>query len=409
MGLHDKKYGLLGEKLGHSYSPQIHRKLADYDYRLYEVSKENVAAFLNETELGGMNVTIPYKKTVMEHCVYLSDIAKRVGAVNTLVRHEDGWYGYNTDYYGFKALINKHGIAVSGRKCLVFGSGGASNTACRVLEDLGAAEVIVISRSGENNYSNLHLHKDAQILVNTTPVGMYPANGNAAFDPAAFPACEAVIDVIYNPARTEVMLRAEAAGIKTAGGLYMLTAQAKRSAELFTGSGIADSRIDDITDELAMEMQNIILIGMPGSGKSVIARGIAQKTGRRLIDIDKEIVARTGKEIPDIFAEGGERAFREIETETLREFGRLSGCVIATGGGTVTREENYAPLHQNGRIYWIKRDLRKLAVKGRPISLSRTAEDIYAERRAKYERFADVAVDNNGSIDAAVRAVLKKK
>ena len=400
------KYGLLGEKLGHSYSPEIHALLKGYEYKLYEVPNEDVGRFLNETDLSGMNVTIPYKKTVMDYCVSLSDIAKRMGAVNTLVKEKDGWHGYNTDYYGFSELVNVSGIEVRGKKALVFGSGGASNTVCRVLEDKGASEIRVISRTGEDNYGNLHKHKDARILVNTTPVGMYPKNGEAAFKVRDFPLCEGVLDVIYNPARTKVMMEAEELQIPCAGGLYMLTAQAKRSAELFTGTAIDDALIGSITKKLENDMQNIILIGMPGSGKSAIGRTLGRMTGRRLIEIDAEIEKTAGKDIPSIFAESGEEGFRKIETEVMRDLCRLSGCIISTGGGCVTRRENYPLLHQNGHIFWIKRDLKLLAKKGRPISLKTPAEQIYADRKDKYEAFADVVIDNDSTVNAAAERIL---
>ena len=230
-----KRCGLLGEKLGHSYSPQIHGLLADYEYKLYEVERDKVSDFLKETKLSGMNVTIPYKKTVMDACVSLSDTARKMACVNTLVKEADGWHGYNTDYYGFCALVRKSGIVIAGKKVLVLGSGGASNTVCRAVEDMNAREVRVISRSGEDNYTNLDKHADAEVIVNTTPVGMYPNNGKSPVDLALFPKLEGALVVIYNPARTAFMLQAEELGIKNACGLYMLTAQAKRSSELFTG------------------------------------------------------------------------------------------------------------------------------------------------------------------------------
>ncbi|MDO4960796.1 MAG: shikimate kinase [Eubacteriales bacterium] len=401
------KYGLLGEKLGHSYSPQIHGMLCDYEYKLYEVEKENVGKFLSETELSGMNVTIPYKKTVMEHCVWLSETAGKMGCVNTLVKEADGWHGYNTDYYGFCSLVKVNGIEVSGRKAVVLGSGGASNTVCRALEDLGASEVVVISRSGENNYNNLEKHKDAAIIVNATPVGMYPNNGKAAVDLKMFPRCEAVLDVVYNPSKTAIILQAEELNIKCASGLYMLVGQAKRSAELFTGKDIDDSEIERINHILDVRMENIILIGMPGSGKSSIGKALAGKLQRSFIDADEEIVKKAGKEIPEIFKEGGEEAFRKIETEVLSELGKLSGCIIATGGGCITRKENYPLLHQNGHIVWIKRALDVLPVDGRPISQSNPLEKLYAERKDKYEAFADIEVVNDRTIEEAAADVIK--
>lgn len=404
----DKKFGLLGEKLGHSYSPQIHALLQDYEYKLYEVEKSNVEKFLKTTELSGMNVTIPYKKTVMESCVWLSEAAKKIGAVNTLVKHEGGWHGYNTDYYGFSELVKVSGIDVKGKKALVLGSGGASNTVCHALNDMGAAEVIVISRSGENNYDNLGRHKDAEIIVNTTPVGMYPNNGRAAVDLRLFPECKGVLDVIYNPARTAIMLQAEELSILHAGGLYMLTAQAKKSSELFTGASIDDGVIAAITDRLGSKMQNIVLIGMPGSGKSSIGKKLSELTGKRLIEADAEIVKKAGRDIPAIFRESGETEFRRIETEVLSEIGKLSDCIISTGGGCVTRKENYPLLHQNGHIVWIKRDISALPVDGRPISQANPLDKLYAERKDKYASFADTEIVNDGTVEAAAKKIAEK-
>ena len=401
------RYGLLGEKLGHSYSPQIHGLLADYEYKLYEVERDKVSDFLKETKLSGMNVTIPYKKTVMDACVSLSETAHKMGCVNTLVKEADGWHGYNTDYYGFCALVRKSGIVIAGKKVLVLGSGGASNTVCRAVEDMNAREVRVISRSGEDNYTNLDKHADAEVIVNTTPVGMYPNNGKSPVDLALFPKLEGALDVIYNPARTAFMLQAEELGIKNAGGLYMLTAQAKRSSELFTGKAVDDKEIGRITDILSSGMRNIILIGMPGCGKSEIGRLLAEQTGRRFIDADAAIEESAGCSIPDIFKNEGEAGFRARETKVLEELGKLSGVVIATGGGCVTRPDNYPLLHQNGILIWIKRDISKLPTHGRPISQSNSLEKLYETRRSMYESFADVSIDNNKDKDQAVKAVME--
>lgn len=401
------RFGLLGEKLGHSYSPRIHSELAGYEYRLYEVERDKVAAFLETTELSGMNVTIPYKKTVMEACVFLSDTARKMGCVNTLVKRADGWHGYNTDYFGFCSLVSVSGIEPRGKKVLVLGSGGASNTVCRALEDLGASEVIVISRSGENNYDNIDRHRDAGMIVNTTPVGMYPLNGKSPVELKAFPMLEGVLDVIYNPARTALLLEAEELGIKNAGGLYMLTAQAKKSSELFTGKAINDDVIAEITDRLDKESENIVLIGMPGSGKSSIGRETAKLLGRPFADADEEIVKAAGKPIPEIFEEGGEESFRRIETEVLKELGKRSGTVIATGGGCVTRRENYPLLHQNGRIFWIRRALDRLPVDGRPVSMSNSLEKLYEQRKAAYESFSDYVVENDSHVQAAAKKIVR--
>ena len=402
------KCGLLGEKLGHSYSPAIHAELADYDYVLYEKEPDGVADFLLRGDWDGLNVTIPYKKTALPFCSEVSERAKRIGSVNTLVRRSDGTiFGDNTDAYGFEKLLHRAGIAPEGKKALVLGSGGASVMAVEVLRSLGASEVIVVSRSGENNYDNLSHHADAELIVNTTPVGMYPKNGQAAVDLEAFPSCCGVVDVVYNPARTALLLQAERLGIPHAGGLYMLVGQAKRSSELFTGHEIPDSEIDRIERQLSRSMGNIILIGMPGCGKSSVGALLAEKLGRPLLEADAEIVRAAGCSIPEIFAQGGEESFRRIETEVLRELGKRSGAVISTGGGCVTREENYDLLHQNGRVFWLQRELSMLPKEGRPLSLQNDLRQMYEKRCPLYERFADCEIDNNGFLEETVGKILE--
>ena len=402
------KCGLLGEKLGHSYSPAIHAMLADYEYRLYEKAPDEVEDFIRNGDWNGLNVTIPYKKTVLPLCDEVSERARNIGSVNTLVKRADGSiFGDNTDAYGFEKLIGRCGIAVAGKKALVLGSGGASVMAVEVLRSLGASPVVVISRRGEDNYDNLDRHADARIVVNTTPVGMYPKNGAAAVDLADFPACEGVIDVVYNPARTALLLQAEKRGIPCAGGLYMLVGQAKRACELFTGTLIADTEIERIEGVLRREMQNIVLIGMPGCGKSTVGRLLAEKLNRPLCEADAEIVKAAGRVIPEIFASVGEAGFRKLETSVLRELGKRSGAVISTGGGCVTREENYDLLHQNGVIVWLKRDLDRLPKEGRPLSLKNDLRDMYARREPLYARFADMVIDNDGGLDETLGAILE--
>lgn len=398
--------GLLGRKLGHSYSPQIHAMLGDYEYLLYEKEPEMLEDFLKSGDFDGLNVTIPYKKSVIPFCAELSETAREIGSVNTLIRRADGTlYGDNTDVFGFEGMLRHSGISVDGRKALVLGSGGASVTACAVLKKLGARAVTVISRTGENNYDNLSAHADAEIIVNTTPVGMYPQNGEKAVDLWLFPRCSGVLDVIYNPVRTALLLQAEELGIPNEGGLFMLVAQAKRSSELFTGSTIADSEIARIEAALQRQMQNIVIIGMPGSGKTTVASCLGELLGRKVFDTDAEIVSRAGTEIPMIFEQFGEAHFRALETEVLRDAGKCSGLILSTGGGCVTRKENYPLLHQNGVIVWVKRDADRLACDGRPISLKSDPEQLYEKRRAFYERFADMSVDNNGSVEETVSRI----
>ena len=402
------KCGLLGRKLGHSYSPAIHSMLSDYSYELFEREPEQLEDFLLHGDWDGINVTIPYKKTVLPYCRELSPLAKEIGSVNTIVRRPDGsLFGDNTDAYGFESLVKKSGIEVRGKKALVLGSGGASVTVVAVLKRLGAASVTVISRSGENNYDNIQKHADARIIVNTTPLGMYPNNGQAAVDLKTFPNCEGVLDVVYNPARTALLLQAESLGIAHAGGLYMLVAQAKRSSEIFTGSSIPDSETERIEKLLSAQMQNIILIGMPSSGKSTVAAALGKKLGRPVYEADALIEEEAGMDIPAIFATHGEDYFRKLETQVLKKLGALSGAVISTGGGSVTREENYAPLHQNGRIIWLLRDTDKLDKTGRPVSLRSDLNELYTRREPMYARFADLKADNNGTIEDTLAQIME--
>ena len=400
--------GLLGKTLGHSYSPQIHAQLGDYSYELFEKQPEELENFLRHGEFDALNVTIPYKKAVLPYCAVLSDAVKAIGSANTLVRQPDGTlFADNTDAFGFSCIADECGVDIAGKKALVFGSGGASVTAQYVLKERGAREVLVISRSGEHNYENLDKNADAEILVNTTPLGMYPNNGASPADLTRFPRCEAVLDVVYNPARTALLLQAEALGIPRAGGLLMLVAQAKRASELFTGSAIADTRIGEIYRTLAVQMQNIVLVGMPGCGKSSIGTLLAEKLDRPFLDADAEIEQAAGMPIPDFFKLYGEAAFRDLESRVLSSLGKRSGAVIATGGGAVLREENYAALHQNGTIVWLTRDLARLPIDGRPVSQATSLDALFAARKARYERFADHIIDNNGALDDTVRAILE--
>lgn len=400
------KCGLLGRKLGHSYSPQIHNALGDYPYNLFEVEPEQLEMFLQSTDFTGLNVTIPYKKAVFPYCTTLSKTAQRLGAVNTLVRKKDGTLiGHNTDYFGFASMLQRSNLDVQNKKVLVLGSGGASNTAVAVLQELGA-NVVVISRSGENNYDNLHLHDDTSVIVNATPVGMYPHVGVSPIELNLFPKLEGVLDLIYNPARTKLLLDAEARGLITENGLWMLVAQAKESAEWFTGSKIFNNRIPAIHKGLRCQMENIILIGMPGCGKSTVGALLAEALGRPVVDTDKAIEESAGCTIPEIFARGTEAEFRQIETAVLSDLSKQSGLIIATGGGCVTREENYPLLHQNGTIVWIKRDLHQLATQGRPLSQVTKMEDMFKIRKPMYEQFADLTVSNDGTPEETAAKVL---
>ena len=403
------KSGLLGRKLGHSYSPEIHEFLGSYAYDLFEREPEDVGDFVLNGDFTGINVTIPYKKDVIPYLDELSPLARRMGAVNTIVRREDGsLFGHNTDYFGFSSMVQRSGIDVSEKKVLVLGSGGASNTAVKVLEDLGA-NVVIISRSGNNNYTNLHLHRDASVIVNCTPVGMYPNTGVAPLDLKAFPALEGVLDMIYNPSRTKLLLDAEELGLPHENGLWMLVAQAKEAAEYFGKRQLPDSIIENVYKRMSAKMQNIVLIGMPGCGKSTIASMLAEKLGRKAVDADKEIEKLVGKSIPEIFAADGERVFRDLETQVLSELGKQSQLIIATGGGCVTQERNYPLLHQNGTIYWLRRDLCQLPVDGRPLSQAGDLAQMYELREPMYRAFADHIIDNNGSVEDTAEAIMAKE
>jgi len=402
------KCGLLGRKLGHSYSPQIHSMLGDYSYQLFEKEPEALKDFLKNGDFTGINVTIPYKKDVIPYLDELSPTAKKMGAVNTIVRRPDGsLFGHNTDYFGFASMVRKSGIALSGKKALVLGSGGASNTAVEVLMELGA-KVIVISRHGENNYQNLHLHADAAVIVNATPVGMYPNTGISPVDLNLFPNLEGVLDMIYNPARTQLLLDAEKRGIVAENGLWMLVAQAKEASEYFTGHTMDDSCIADIHRQLAHQMQNIVLVGMPGCGKTTIGTLLAEKTRKTFVDSDEVIIRLAKKSIPAIFAEDGENVFRQWETNALEELGNQSGLVIATGGGCVTKARNYPLLHQNGTIIWLKRNIDLLPTDGRPLSQGSRLQEMYAVRKPMYEAFSNFSIDNSAAPEDTIASILAK-
>lgn len=398
--------GLLGKKLGHSYSPQIHSHLGSYSYDLFEKKPEELQDFLRNGHFVGLNVTMPYKKDVLPYCDALSERASQLGAVNTIVRRANGTLiGHNTDYFGFQSMVNRSGLQVSEKKVLVLGSGGASVTAVAVLKEMGA-NTIVISRSGENNYENIHKHADASIIVNATPVGMYPHTGISPVDLDMFPDLAGVLDIVYNPARTQLLLDAEGKGLVTENGLWMLVAQAKESAEWFTGAKISDSKIAQIHATLRKQMENIVLIGMPGCGKSTLGQLLASSLNKVFVDADEEIERLAGMSIPEIFKKCSESGFRSLETKVLQELGKKSNLVIATGGGCVTQEANYDALHQNGHIIWIQRALNSLPTDGRPLSQTNKLEDLYAARKPMYTRFADTIVQNDTDLTLVVRNIL---
>ncbi len=398
---------LLGRTLSHSYSPQIHSLLGDYAYDLIELEPQELGSFLRCGDFTGLNVTIPYKKEVLPYCDSLTPVAQMLGAVNTIVRQSDGTLlGHNSDYFGFTSMVTRSGLFVAGKKVLVLGSGGASATVTAVLQQLGAC-VTVISRSGPDNYTNLHRHADAAVLVNATPVGMYPHGGTSPVDLAQFPQLEGVLDLIYNPARTKLLLDAQARGLITENGLWMLVAQAWESAQLFMGQALEPNVIERIHGILSRQMENIILIGMPGCGKSTVGRLLAEKTNRRFVDADTVLVEDAAMTIPEIFANEGEAGFRARETKILTQLGALSGAVIATGGGCVTQPVNAPLLRQNGRIVWLERTLDALPTDGRPLSQASSLEAMYEARRPLYAQFADVSVSNSSTPENAAKAILE--
>ena len=399
------KFGLLGRKLGHSYSPMIFDLMGGYEYLLHEREPEGIEDLLRSEPFDGLNVTIPYKKDVIPYLDEVDDLARRLGSVNTIVKRDGHLSGHNSDYYGFSSMVYRSGIAVSEKKVLVLGSGGASVTVQAVLRDMGA-NVVVISRSGEDNYGNLHRHADASVIVNTTPVGMYPNNGKAPLDLGQFPRLEGVLDLIYNPARTQLLLDAEKLGIPAMNGLWMLVAQAKKSAEWFMDRQLPDSLIEEIHRKLRDRMENVALIGMAGCGKSRIGAMLAEATRKTFVDADDEIVKLAGKTIPEIFADDGEEVFRTLETQVLAELGKRSGLVIATGGGCVTRERNYPLLHQNSRMVWIQRDAALLPTKGRPLSQKNGPAALYEQRKHLYEAFSDAFVVSDGTKEECLAKVL---
>jgi len=394
--------GLLGRKLSHSLSPEIHAFFGDSAYRLYRQEPDALGAFLKAEKFTGLNVTVPYKIDVVPYCRELSPIAQRLGSVNTILRREDGsLYGHNTDYAGFRYMLTACGAQVAQQKVLVLGSGGASKAVCAVLADAGA-QVVVISRSGENNYENLSRHYDAYAVVNTTPVGMYPENGRAPVDLRPFSALKFVLDVIYNPTATALLLQAQDLGIATENGLSMLVAQGLESAKLFSRKDLAHISVPEVCRQIRQE--NIVLVGMPGCGKTTIGALLAQRLGKSFADTDEIIAKEQGLSPAQIITAQGEQAFRQIEAEVISRVGKQHNQVIVTGGGAVTAPENRNALRQNGKVIWIKRSICDLAKDGRPLSQG-NLEELYAVRKALYDRFAHIAVENTGAVEDTVNRI----
>lgn len=402
-------FGLLGRKLGHSYSPQIHSFLGDYEYPLYEKEPDEIADFMTNGSFDGMNVTIPYKEAVMPYMSGLSDAAKKIGSVNTVTRLPDGTlYGDNTDYYGFSFLLESAGIEVKDKKVIVLGNGGASKTVVCVCRDKGAREIAVISRRSEtDNYENISKHADADYVINTTPVGMYPNNGESPVDLSLFKSCKGVADLIYNPSKTRLILEAEALGIPAINGLVMLCAQAVKAAESFTKTEFEKGKTLEILSALEKQMKNIVLVGMPGCGKSTAGKLLAQKLGRDFIDTDSLIVENEKMPIPEIFEKHGEEYFRNAEAKAVAEAGKLSGKIIATGGGAILRDDNKANLRQNAVVIFLARDISTLSIDGRPLSQSNNLIEMYRVRQLHYWMVSDLSVEVDSDPEVTVERILK--
>lgn len=383
-------YGCIAEKLSHSFSKEIHSKLYDEPYTLQEVPKAELDSFMRTRDFQAINVTIPYKEAVIPYLDEISPIARDIGAVNTIVNKNGKLYGYNTDFMGLSALIRRAGISLTDRKVLVLGSGGTSKTAFAVAKHLGCREVYRVSRSGKGGcitYEEAKAeHSDAQILINTTPCGMYPNLGGSAVDLKDYPGTQGVVDAVYNPLRSQLVCDALKKGIPATGGLYMLVAQAVYAVEKFKDITIPAQKIEEIFTELERDKENIVLIGMPGCGKTTVGNALSQVLGMELVDTDAMIVATSGTDIPSIFAQKGEPYFRDLETSAIREAASRQHCIIATGGGAVLREKNMEFLRQNGRIYFIDRPLEALLpTDDRPLSSDRQAlEKRYTERYSLY-------------------------
>ena len=402
------EYGLIGEKLGHSYSPLIHRCFGDYEYRLCPMDAEEMDRVLRKRDFRGLNVTIPYKRAVLPYCDGLSEEVKQIGSANTLVMRSGRLIAHNTDLAGFLYMLRRGGIRLTGKKVLILGSGGTSLTARAACGMEGAGETVTVSRAGPVTYADAYAaHADAEVILNATPVGMYPNTGEKPVEIGRFPRLESVADVIYNPARTALLQDAEARGIRHAGGLWMLAAQGYYAAQLFLDAPLPEDRIAQAYRAVRRQCLNLVLTGMPGSGKSTLGRLAAERLGRRLVDVDAEITARFGP-IPEIFARQGEEAFREMESGVIRECAKESGLVIAAGGGAVLREENVRALRQNAAVAWVRRPLERLATEGRPLSAGAAALRQMAQIRTPlYQKAADFAVMNDGGIEAALNGLLE--
>lgn len=408
------KYGLIGEHLKHSYSCEIHAQIADYEYELHEIPPSGLGGFLKKREFNAINVTIPYKQDVIPYLDEISDTAKRIGAVNTIVNRNGRLYGDNTDFAGMLALAKHIGVDMKGRKVLILGTGGASKTGHALAEYMGAESVFYVSRSGKDGSISYEQavteHSDAQIIINATPVGMFPKQDGRPIDISAFPKLEGVIDAIYNPLRTNLILDAQERGIPAEGGLYMLSAQAVHASAVFRDIPLDESLVDKAFKSVKNDKQSIVLIGMPSSGKTTVGRILAEKCGKQLADTDEYIVRKIGMPISDFFAKFGEAEFRRIEKETVAELSATGGRIIATGGGAVLDAENVRALKQNGVLVFLDRRPENLvATDDRPLASRRSAlEKLYTERYDIYCAAAELHIDANTTPEAEADAILKE-
>ena len=405
------QYGLVGEKLGHSFSAVIHEMLKSNPYTLCELAPQEVDVFFKAKDFCAVNVTIPYKTTVIPYLAHISEQAKEIGAVNTVVNREGELWGYNTDFFGLQSLLEHAGITLAGKKIAILGTGGTSRTAASVAKFLGAREILTVSRTAKEGcitYADLTaVHTDIEVIINTTPVGMYPNADASPVDLSAFSKLDGVIDAIYNPLRTQLILEAQKRGIKAEGGLYMLVAQAVRASELFLNCTYEPDTAERIYQTLLHQTENIVLTGMPGAGKSTVSKRLAKDLNRPFFDLDEEIVRVAKRPISDIFATEGETAFRDLETRVLREaLSNQKGIVLATGGGAILRDENIDLLRRNGRIYFIDRPLSALLpTPDRPLASSAEAiQKRYEERYDHYCACADCRIDADAPVvDVAYR------
>lgn len=400
--------GLIGENLSHSYSKLIHNKLGNYEYKLCSICPDELESFVKSKNFEGLNVTMPYKKTVMKYCDELDSIAQKTGSVNTLAFKDGVLKGYNTDYFGLDYALKRSKVSLKNKKVIILGNGGVSATVQVLAHDLGAKEVLVCSSRSSFNYKNIYDRSDAEIIINATPVGMYPHSEEKLIDLTKFKNLSGFADLIYNPFYTRLMLDAKKMGVSVCGGFAMLVAQAKASSEIFMNAKLEDSLIEKVINEIYFKKANIVLIGMPGSGKTTIAKILAEKIEKKFIDSDFEIEKLCGFSIPEIFKIKGENEFRKTENEILKKICQETGIVFSTGGGAVLAENAYEILKQNAEIYWIKRDLSLLEISGRPLSKnSNEIEKIYEKRKPIYEKFCDKIIQNSSTAENAAQNILE--